>query len=603
MDSYKRITDSLEKVFKSLKKDKADFIFLTPGGGDNKIKKYISSLQNEIITDTFIIGKKESKNAIVIYDNYNIKVKNFDNDMENFRSLYPIIIVIIDIENNKYLEKKYTGWTSKIDDDNQYVFFLNRNIKKFDSFIIEDKSFLHKEANEVKGTKNKIKTYKNVEKDEEKIEPVSKKLPNEPNFDMFKMLPEPTVQNDPTSKVWKNEFYTYLKYLLTIIVPPNLQSKIKFILNSETIDTIWIPAFTSELYNPNLGENYEIYEKIGDAIMAYDFFLYMTKRYPNLADQNRLTEWKKKILSAGSQGVWGEKMKLYKWGIMPPSIYEIGGSNLKLKEDLIESFCGALDAAFNKYVSNGYGSICVYNLIKIVLDDYEFEIDPTTSKTRLEQFIEMINTSRKITEEKKIVLPRPINISNDIWDQVLQAVSDVLYGNGITEQVVGSKDEIKKDKGIEEKIEQNEDGAYITRIYLKKSGSDVLKEKGINIKAGTLLGESISPTKKPGSEKAYSKALEAIASYGITDEWIKDRQREKNRFNLSYLDEALYKARSINKDIKEIEVVNPKTYKNDKIYQIIGYNEEGKKYIVHTYIPTIKKGNLKQETINDWLEK
>jgi hypothetical protein len=452
--------------------------------------------------------------------------------------------------------------------------------------------------------KNKIKTYKNARPEGTTgVEPVSEKLPNEPNFDIFKLLPEPTVQNDPTSKVWKNEFYTYLKNLLTIIVPSNMHNKIQYILNSESIETIWIPAFTSELYNPNLGGNYEIYEKIGDAIMAYDFYLYMTKRYPKIADQNRLTEWKKKILSAGSQGLWGEKLKLFRWGIMPPDIYEIGGSNLKLKEDLIESFCGALDVAFNKYVSNGYGSICVYNMIKIVLDDYQFEIDPTTSKTRLEQFIEMINTSRKVADEKKIVLPRPINISVDIWDQVLQVVSDVLFGNGIMEQVVGTKDEIKKDKGIEEKIEQGENGSYITRIFLKKSGSDVLKEKGINIRTGTLLGESISPTKKPGSEKAYSHAMETIASYGITDEWIKERQKEKNRFNLDHLDEALYKAKSVNKNIKEIEVTNPKTYKNDKIYQIIGHDKDGKKYIVHTYIPTIKKGNLKQETIDDWLEK
>ena len=599
MDNYKKIAENLEKLFKSLKKDKADFIFLTEED-NNKIKKYFSSLSDEIIVDKKVLGTEKSKNAIVIYDKYDINKKDFSDNMENFRKLYPVVIVIDNIENNDYLEKKYTGWTSKINDDNNYIFFLNRSIKKFDSFTIEDKSFLQKE---VRGMRNKIKTYKDPEQGKRKVEPVDRKLPNEPNFDMFKMLPEPTVTNDPTSKVWKNEFYTYLKHLLIVILPENIQNKIPYILNTESIETIWIPAFTSELYNPNLGENYEIYEKIGDAIMAYDFFLYMTKRYPKIADQNRLTEWKKKILSAGSQGMWGEKMKLFKWGIMPPDIYEIGGSNLKLKEDLIESFCGALDASFNKYVSNGYGSICVYNMIKMVLDDYEFDIDPTTSKTRLEQFIEMINTSRKVADEKKIVLQRPINISVEIWDQVLSAVSDVLFGNGITEQVVGSKDEIKKDKGIEEKIEQDENGAYITKIFLKRSGSEVLKEKGIDIRAGTLLGESISPTKKPGSEKAYSQAMETIASYGITDEWIKERQKEKNRFNLDNLDQALYKAKSINKAIKEIEVTNPKTYKNDKIYQIIGYDKDGKKYIVHTYIPTIKKGNLKQETINDWLEK
>ena len=39
-----------------------------------------------------------------------------------------MVIAIDNIENNLYLEKKYTGWTSKINDDNQYIFFLNRSI-------------------------------------------------------------------------------------------------------------------------------------------------------------------------------------------------------------------------------------------------------------------------------------------------------------------------------------------------------------------------------------------------------------------------------------------------------------------------------------------
>jgi hypothetical protein len=68
------------------------------------------------------------------------------------------------------------------------------------------------------------------------------------------------------------------------------------------------------------------------------------------------------------------------------------------------------------------------------------------------------------------------------------------------------------------------------------------------------------------------------------------------------LDEVLLKARSKNKKIIKIDVDTPKSLKKDKIFQIFGIDNDGKKYVLHTFIPEQKQGNIKQQIINDFLE-
>ena len=181
----------------------------------------------------------------------------------------------------------------------------------------------------------------------------------------------------------------------------------------------------------------------------------------------------------------------------------------------------------------------------------------------------------------------------------MQQTVKTLKENGIEDEIVSEGKE-NKDRGITEEVSINSDGQYITKIYLKKSGTDILKKKGINIKPNTLIGKSISSTLKPGSEMAYSDALVFMEKYGITMDWIKEKQKEKNKINLNHVDEVLLKSRNSNKKIIEITIEEAKKLKGDTLYQIIGYDKDDKKYIVHNFIPT-EKGNGKQMIIDDYL--
>ena len=105
------------------------------------------------------------------------------------------------------------------------------------------------------------------------------------------------------------EFYTYLKSLLLIIIPEGKEKLLQYILNEDTIKTVWIPCFTHEMYNSNSNENYETYETLGDTLMAHCIYVYLYQKYPLKADQNSLTIWKQNFLSTDFQSKMGGRMK------------------------------------------------------------------------------------------------------------------------------------------------------------------------------------------------------------------------------------------------------------------------------------------------------
>ena len=287
--------------------------------------------------------------------------------------------------------------------------------------------------------------------------------------------------------------------------------------------------------------------------------------------------------------------------MLPNEVYKSFSDNDKFKEDLVEAFCGALDNILNKYVSIGYGTMVVYNMLNIIFRDFEFTTESNAPKTRMEQIISMIDTTRTISQ-KTITLKKPTNIPSNIWDEVLDCAEKILRDNGFDEKLSSNSQNSKKDPGINEIIEQNDKGSIITKVYLNKKGSDVLKEKGIYIKEGTLLGRGIDPTKKPSSTEAYKNSISKLSELGVDDKWIEKQHKEKDRFGLERLDEVKLKARQQNKKITEVRVVNPKSLKADKYFQIIGEDKNGREYIIHTYVAQNKKGSIKQETINSYLD-
>ena len=534
-----------------------------------------------------------TKNAIFIFESINFSEEELTEFMQKFRDFYPLIIFA---SNDLVKTEKFTGWTAKVYDD--FSLFVNRNYKNFETFTYKDWNG-KLDVGTIKTGKLEQKKGKEIVMKIITNSPVKLPVKNVNIFEPFKLLPEPTIKPDPNSNLWLQEFYTYLKELILLIIPKGKENLLKYVLNDTTIKTIWLPAFTHELYNPNDGENFEFYETLGDQLQYYIFSIYINKKFPQFASKDKFTSLKQHVLSSEFQGKWGKEMKLHKWVIMPPQLYNIYGDNLKLAEDMLESFCGALDEAFYKSVSLGYGSMCIYNLFSLVFDNYQFPDNADPPKTQIEQLIEKINTSR-IHTEKTIVMPKPNEVPESVWKELLAYAKNLFSENGIQEDIVSKKE--NKDKGFNEVIEKNDQGQIVTKIYLKKSGADVLRQKGINIKNNTLVGSSTSATKGPGSKEAYTNVLKKLREYGITDEWVSIKNAEKNIHKLEFLDEVLLKARAKNKDIVKIDIDTPKSLKKDKIFQIYGIDNKGKKHVLHTFVPEQKQGNIKQEIINDFLE-
>ena len=534
-----------------------------------------------------------TKNAIFIFENINMSDEELAEVMQKSRDYYPLIVFA---SNSLVKAEKYTGWTAKIYAN--FTFFVNRNLKNFDSFKYQDWN-----------GKLDIGTLSSGKLESKKGQEISMKIINKPLvkptkdnsniFEIFNILPEPTIRPDPKNSLWLQEFYTYLKTLIMMILPEGKGNLLKYVLNDTTLKSIWIPAFTHRLYNPNDGENYEFFETLGDQMQYYVFSIYINKKYPQFAAKDKFTNLKQHILSTEFQGKWGKEMKLNKWVIMPEKMYPILEDNIKLAEDLNESFCGALDQAFYKNLSLGFGSMCVYNLFSLVFDNYNFPENAEPPKTQIGQLIEKINTNR-VYAEKKIVIPKPNEVPENVWDEILTYARNVFKEKGINEEIVSKLE--KKDIGFKEVIEKNEQGQIVTKIYLKKSGANILREKGINIKNDILLGMSVDATKGPGSKKAYANALKKLKEYGIDQDWINTKNVEKNISNLEFLDQVLLKARTINNKIVKIDIKDVENLKRDKVFQIIGIDDKGKRYSIHSYIPEQKQGNIKQQAINDFLE-
>ena len=613
MDPRKELYKTITKFIKLVKKEDVNFISYMPQNIEvlkSSETYFFNYMEKNIFitdfktTDSFTISpvswKKNmykfmnmTKNAIFIFENINMTEGELSEVMQKFREFYPLVIFA---SNDLTKAEKYTGWTAKVYD--HFTFLVNRNLKTFDSFTYQDWNG-KLDIGTVSSGKLESKKGKEIAMKIVTQQPKKVHHNNGPNFDHFKILPEPTITPDPTSRVWVQEFYTYLKELILLILPKGKENLLKYVLNDTSIKTIWIPAFTSSLYNPNDGENYEFYETLGDKIQYYAFSIYINKKYPQHASNDKFTSLQQHILSAEFQGKWGKEMKLYKWVIMPPQLYEIYGDNLKLAEDLMESFCGALDEAFYKNLSLGYGAMCVYNLFSLVFDNYQFPEHTDPPKTQIGQLIEKINTSR-IHTDKTIVIPKPNEVPENVWKELMAYAKNLFAENGIKEEIVAKKD--GKDSGFKEVIEKNDQGQIVTKIYLKKSGADVLRQKGVNIKNNSLIGISTNATKGPGSKEAYSNALNKLEEYGITNEWVSIKNAEKNINNLEFLDEVLLKARAKNNKIVKIDITDVKNLKKDKIFQIFGIDNKGKKHVVHTFIPEQKQGNIKQATIDDFLE-
>lgn len=427
----------------------------------------------------------------------------------------------------------------------------------------------------------------NISDSEEEISEESKE--NKPNFEPFQIKTEYTRGDSYTDEEYNKYLYNYLYELFKIIVPESKKALIPYIVNKKTIEDHWRCAFTHKSKDPNEGKNYETYEKLGDKLLSYCFNTYLFERNP-LINESTINDLSQKYDSAQFQSQVTTELGL-------DNFLLDGGTDLtmKLKEDLYESFCGCLDVVL-KEQSIGYGAIIVYNIIKIIFKDFDFnnvrenEEGLTINKNYIngKSFIEQLFGRLGYTSNSYVPITRPKHIDRTDWYEILEDINKVSLDKFTLK--FGPKDELKESYGFIESQNFNEEkGLWTTNIYLTKEGLEVFKKlnaPGVDkIPNNLLIGKHVSKDKK--DFRGYEKAKDFLEDkVGITTDFML-KHRKSTKFEgdsgIKNLDQAKEKAKM---EMPNFEKFDKKfetwTGTKDKLVQLIGIDTSGYKKILYS---------------------
>jgi dsRNA-specific ribonuclease len=615
-EAYDYILSISKAMAKKCKKDKVSFLDLY--SSDNQYVNYILQKSSKILKDILVVTDKKTdfgeKVKIMTVEEWEEKKDKIMNFLKN-------AIVIIN-EENKYVEEmskyfpiiflpltsqEFEGWRRVDKEELGITLLVNNNIAKFECFTFKDDFFL--EINDLKALDEG--DYFQERGEEEEIlldlqekkgrEVIEEKEPhaNIENWQIFDNLPQPSfIPPNFESGRWKRDFYNYLRSLVNLCIPTDLEEKerehiMNIILNKNTINNEWKYCFTHKLIDPNPGKNYEVFERMGDKILEYCLLLYAKNEYANITE-SMLTNIRKAVLSKTKQGEIARVMEFYKWVDVPEKLRD----NIEIGEDMFESFFGAIDAICNKK-RLGYSVKLIYTFLQNFYKGYTFISETKIDNpTFLEQLFAQITPNKKITLKPYFILKKPPNMDTRIWNEMLKCGKEVLSKNEIDYDIY-DKDPGSIEKGIvkkEGKVDNYEEITWNLTPY----GAKVFKGLGINIKPG-VLGRGVRPTKNDALHMASDNAVEYLAQKGVDNEW-RDSIKEKKKFkNIDNFEEAKIKALDKHPDIVKFDIES-KTLKHDKILIFKGETEEGNIYNLFTYIAKTgeKKDNF-QEVINEYL--
>jgi len=452
----KQVNDNLKKLLDNLKQSKFSLVNIYPKdvyAFEKFAKNFKRQLNNSVVVQTKnkfnilernyklvspkIFNQKrlefyeKTKNAVVIWND------NFEN-LEGLQAYYPVIY-IGNIQDEKDFKEKFKDdledWREVYYQEEKMIFLLNKNIKNIDSFIFKDFEITVpiKSQKEIEQEQEIIKGMGlDLDYKEYKPKMVEKlKADNYINYDIFKTLPKPTIKTADRKNIkWCQEFYSYILALLKIIVPPQKEKLIQYIINKDTMK-IWLRAFTHFTSKPDNSENYETLEALGDTVLKCAFKNYYLRRFPYV-DQAKLNDASQISQSNTEQIELGGHMGLLNW----VDSHQIVRDNKKLKEDLLESFTGAVDYILGELGRGGLSVSIFMNMYELLYKDYTF-YTKINAPTWVIQIIPRITPNdfktKKVSplkQERFIVMPRPKEIDYDIYKEY-----ELDFSEGITEGV------------------------------------------------------------------------------------------------------------------------------------------------------------------------
>jgi len=166
------------------------------------------------------------------------------------------------------------------------------------------------------------------------------------------------------------------------------------ILSPESMK-LWVASITHQSFNPDVKENYELYETVGDKIGNTCFMMYAMKNATDCTSQ-MMTNLLQYYMSKNNQGEW-EKKYLKIAGFMKGRISKLhlieGELPEKIHEDVFESFFGVLWMIGEK-ITTGLGSIFCSTLLNYIFQDTKIDYSITHAKFAVEQLMKNLKLKK-----------------------------------------------------------------------------------------------------------------------------------------------------------------------------------------------------------------
>ena len=531
-----------------------------------------------------------TKNSFIIDGNRQLNPEGYYQILSEYSDYYPMVLLFA-MEKLKKSEITKTGFTS-YNEDNIYC-NINKNFKNFTSFEIPDFQKLDLKIQEVSGLKS-VRIGKNIYGKKkgpsvtlDRVSPtrVTEEEEEEANFGFLKGLPSPTVPKKlnkykkPNSKQWLQEFYQYLKELMKRFFPENRIGLIDKILTNDTIQKNWIPCFTHFTANPNPGENYESVETVGDVTIGYCFKFYIKEREP-LASEARISNLNQMFMSKKFQSKVAKEMKLQEWLIT----CGIPQDRMDNNEDLLEALCGTIDTLlYKKSGSVGYGTIIIYNLIKMLFDGREFKKETNRNTDPDRTFVQQIFSGQAFRIPSKFnytLIDPPKEFPEELWGKLVKDINKKVVPEGYNPVII--ERDSKDHRGIEVKNMIRPDGKVTIIVTILKQYADIARKYGIDLPSKDIeIGKSTKNTKKIAEKEAFAQAKAYLISKGMTKEWKDSQTKKKKSSVLNNTDLVYEKALEEYPNLAgEPTVERTKTLKisgqDVTVYQIIGKDETGR---------------------------
>jgi len=164
---------------------------------------------------------------------------------------------------------------------------------------------------------------------------------------------------------------------------------VKQLLSPENLE-IWNAAFTHESVNLNASQNYDQFEKLGDAVLKASFINYLLHKYPNMSSSG-LSSLSSHYLSKKSLGKISFNLNL------PVYLNTKISKDLSSAEDLFESLIGALFWIGNK-IKYGSGFILADAFVFSVFSNVPIDMAITRGppKTQLKEIFEAMHWGKPV---------------------------------------------------------------------------------------------------------------------------------------------------------------------------------------------------------------